>query len=55
MAYIDDLAREAARLRRARRESESPKATWPERLGIMALAILVWLIMIELAIRLVPA
>jgi hypothetical protein len=55
MAYIDDLAREAARLRRARRNREFPKATWWQRLGVMALAILAWLIMIELFIRLVPA
>jgi hypothetical protein len=55
MARIDDLAREAARLRRARRDREFPKASWRRRLGIMALASLVWLIMIELFIRLVPA
>jgi hypothetical protein len=55
MAYIDELAREAARLRRARRDRAFHGTTWPERLGVMALAILAWLIMIELFIRLVPA
>jgi uncharacterized membrane protein len=52
MAKIDELAREAARARRSRRPA---KATWRQRLGIMALAILIWLAMIELFIRLVPA
>jgi hypothetical protein len=55
MAHIDDLAKEAAQTRRARRDREFPKATWWQRLGVMSLAILAWLIMIELFIRLVPA
>jgi hypothetical protein len=55
MTHIDDLAREAARHRRARRNHGFPRASWRQRLGIMSLAMLVWLIMIELYLRLAPA
>jgi len=55
MTEIDDLARAAARNRRARYEKEFPKASWLQRVGVTVLILGTWLIMIELYLRLVPA